>query len=238
MSKNLISIVKIGKVPYQAYTLPAIRNYAEKIGADLHFVTKMDPQYLGCVYCQKFQSVTHFINSDYDNLAVIDLDLIISPTCPDFFTDHSEGFWACATELQGHLSQKYSAGLKKVFGKEFLDKVRAAGHDYPYCSAGVWIMDQLFAKRVDPLLQRYPYLASGGDQAGMHWACYHTKSPVNHLNRIWNCVPRLLPKVLARGEKPHILHFGGQKNLSTRMANTAKKFPECADWGFKLKGVN
>jgi len=124
MKDNLVLTISIGEY-YEKLgkvTLPSIKKYAKKIGADFSNITENDPNYITQKY-NKFHIYT--LLNKYRRIIYLDIDLIIREDCPNLFdivpeTELgmlNEGKYAPRTEYIVQASEYYKEPLKDWDGK-------------------------------------------------------------------------------------------------------------------------
>jgi lipopolysaccharide biosynthesis glycosyltransferase len=85
---RLIATYNIGNLPYAEYTVPFMRRYAEKVGAD--FVEHRDfpgrPAFGSAAHWFSIQAIKAFaVQEVYEQLLLVDADVLILPRCRDLF---------------------------------------------------------------------------------------------------------------------------------------------------------
>ncbi|WP_299414163.1 glycosyltransferase [Acaryochloris sp. IP29b_bin.148] len=85
MAKHAVITLCVGNLSYWTVTIPIIRNYSSKIGADFYNIThsKVTKENLHHPKLEKFQ-IYEFLNH-YDRILYLDSDMVIHPDCPNLF---------------------------------------------------------------------------------------------------------------------------------------------------------
>jgi hypothetical protein len=218
--RKLVATMKIGDVHYSKHTLSGIRDYARRCEADFHLIKEKDPRYEKCFSANKFQALTKLVEENYDTLLLLDLDILISPTAPNIFEQHSKGLWAMPA-FEG-MRKRYLSNLDRYLGKIPISLDASS-----YANAGVILIDRATATKLLPLLE--PPLGPWTEQGILHWACHQAGIPLHALAPEWNCMERLC----ATTPNPHVVHIAGKKkddHFRKRVANLAKAHPALGDW--------
>lgn len=124
LKDNLVLTISIGEYHQNLsnYTLPSIKKYADKIGADFINITENDPNYITQKW-NKFNIYT--LLNKYKRILYLDIDLIIREDCPNLFDIvpenklgmFNEGRYAARFEYLEQASNYYKEPLKKWEGK-------------------------------------------------------------------------------------------------------------------------
>lgn len=124
MKDNLVLTISIGEYHQKIskFTLPSIKRYADKIGADFINVTDFNPNYI----TQKWNKfyIYELLNT-YKRILYLDVDLIIREDCPSLFDIvpetklgmFNEGRYAPRLEYLEQASDYYKEVLPKWDGK-------------------------------------------------------------------------------------------------------------------------
>lgn len=124
MADNLVLTISIGEYHQKIskYTLPYIKKYAEKIGADFLNITEFKKEYI----TQKWNKFyIHELLNKYKRILYLDVDLIIREDCPSLFDIvpetklgmFNEGRYAPRLEYLQQASEYYKEELPKWNGK-------------------------------------------------------------------------------------------------------------------------
>lgn len=124
MKDNLVLTISIGDFHQNLsnYTLPSIKKYAKKIGADFLNITEKDPNYI----TQKWNKFhIHELLNKYKRILYLDIDLIVREDTPNLFDvvpDNklgmfNEGRYAARLDYLEQASTYYGEPLKKWDGK-------------------------------------------------------------------------------------------------------------------------
>lgn len=123
-NENLVLTISIGEfhVNLSKYTLPSIKKYAKKIGADFLNITENDPSFI----TQKWNKFhIHELLNKYKRILYLDIDLIIREDTPNLFDIvpetklgmFNEGRYASRFEYLEQASTYYGETLKKWNGR-------------------------------------------------------------------------------------------------------------------------
>ena len=122
--ENLVLTISIGNYykKISEYTLPFLKKYAEKIGADFINIDKFDGNYI----TQKWNKFhIHELLNKYKRILYLDIDMIIREDCPNLFEIvpenklgmFNEGKYVPRFEFLEQASEYYKEPLKKWNGK-------------------------------------------------------------------------------------------------------------------------
>jgi lipopolysaccharide biosynthesis glycosyltransferase len=123
MKDNLVLTISIGEFHNEVakWTLPSIKKYAKKIGADFINITENDPNFI----TQKWNKFhIHELLNKYKRILYLDVDLIVRDDCPDLFGIvpedklgmFNEGRFSPRFEYLQQASEYYGEPLKKWNG--------------------------------------------------------------------------------------------------------------------------
>lgn len=123
MKDNLVLTISIGEFHNEVakWTLPSIKKYAKKIGADFVNITENHPEFI----TQKWNKFyIHELLNKYKRILYLDVDIIVREDCPDLFElvpedklgMFNEGRFAPRFEFLQQASEYYGEPLKKWNG--------------------------------------------------------------------------------------------------------------------------
>lgn len=121
---NLVLTISIGNHyrEISELTLPSIKEYANKIGADFLNITERDPSFI----TQKWNKFSiHELLNDYQRIIYFDIDILIREDCPNLFDIvpkeklgmFNEGRYTARYEYLEQASEYYGEPLKPWNGK-------------------------------------------------------------------------------------------------------------------------
>jgi len=151
MSRQIITS-NIGGLWYAEYTLPAMRSYARKVGADLlvleEFPTRS--QYGEAPHWIILEAIKHFaLQDDYDHALMLDLDVVILPHCPDIFELAGDSIGVVPDMGIPDVDQPF-----RDWCQEWFDELPLDGS---YFNAGMIVISRAAAKRLlSVLTSPYP----------------------------------------------------------------------------------
>lgn len=242
--KRAIVVPSFGERPWVALTEANVRQYAEKIGADMHVVT--DSRYLEALalnfkegsgrknkraYALK-QYLPGVFLQEYDRVVLMDDTCLIAKDCPDIFS-------ACSSEVCGYTGTS-RAHAEKSFNeiKNFINDRNLQHIEYDperYMNSGVMVygkkcLPALCPREIalaSPLLQAdYPH------QTISYYLLNKFRIPMSKLDQRFNCSMMLeeseydrnmdeLPSLI---KKAWIYHFTGfWKNRSSLIRQLAER---------------
>jgi ADP-heptose:LPS heptosyltransferase len=121
--ENLVLTISIG--PYynkiSEYTLPSIKKYAERIGADFININEFKPEFI----TQKWNKFyIHELLNEYKRIIYLDIDILVREDCPNLFDVvppnklgmFNEGRYVPRYEFLEQASEYYKEPLKKWSG--------------------------------------------------------------------------------------------------------------------------
>jgi lipopolysaccharide biosynthesis glycosyltransferase len=124
MKEYLVFTISIGEYHQKIakYTIPSIKKYAEKIGADFINIKEVKKEYI----TQKWNKFhIHELLNDYKRILYLDIDLIIREDCPNLFDVvpenklgmFNEGRYSSRLDYLIQASEYYKEELPKWNGK-------------------------------------------------------------------------------------------------------------------------
>src|SRR5262245_24781743 len=87
---NLVATCNFGPLGYAEYTIPSMRRYAQRIGADfLEFTAFANLGIYGRAYGWFHVEAIRFlaVQCRYDAMLLLDADQLVMPGCPDLFAE-------------------------------------------------------------------------------------------------------------------------------------------------------
>ena len=118
MSKSLITTLVVGSEieALSEYTLPTMRAYAQKVGADFKVMGLTDITQRLSPYYEKNQ-IDNFLD-EYDRVLYIDSDILVVPDAPDLFAMHDgHSVMAVSVEHIYRAVEQEKASLNQVLGE-------------------------------------------------------------------------------------------------------------------------
>tara|TARA_R110002051_G_C8631395_1_gene484797 strand:- start:212 stop:928 length:717 start_codon:yes stop_codon:yes gene_type:complete len=177
MKTVIYTIVAGNAQEYAQYCIPSIAAYAKKIGSDFVILTEedKDPAYPTNHFII-YEAFKQFENSDYDQMAFMDADIIINPSTPSIFEEFKEGFWV----RQGWDWAKVAGYIHQYFGipKRMFPR---------YFSSGIVVSTKKEIKEVNQYLHAPWHIGPwGGDQGQLNYALTECSFNVNILPYRWH----------------------------------------------------
>lgn len=167
MDRQLIVTLATGQRGKEllAITGPAMRRYAEKVGARFHAVT--DPRLaVGWPHGAKFHIRKALTEGGYDRLVYLDADVLVAPDCPDLFEMvpathaglYDEGPDLIVNHARGNgpppewVNAEYAGVSPAVIGTIYRRRVSD-----PYYNAGIMVLSKAHAGVLDPPAGPVPF---------------------------------------------------------------------------------
>ncbi|HET6425599.1 MAG TPA: hypothetical protein VFG20_18055 [Planctomycetaceae bacterium] len=194
----------IGNLWYAQYTLPFMRQYAERVGAELCIEEEFPSwfQYGAMPHWIMVDSIKRFAAQDrYETGLFLDLDQLVTPSCPDVFNLIGDGAGVVADMGIPQVDGPFEDWCQEWFGEL---PQRGA-----YFNAGLLVISRNAARRLLSVLTA-PY--PDGYLPDNHYLNLKLtkREPVTWLPLEFNW---LAPQY-ADPEKHHIIHFvGGMKSM-------------------------
>ncbi len=174
-------------------TIPAIKQYAARIGADF-FVHPLAP---ACPYpsmhYQKIDMLNSALARRWDRILSMDIDILVNPHAADIFASHPEGNW---------LFNEYNADfpimdVSIAWSQEQFGKV--SWPPQTYYNSGVMLFERRDLERFlealqPPYASRFHHLPYGnltlqldmGEQDQFNWVIQRLSLEVGSLSHAWN----------------------------------------------------
>lgn len=148
---RLVATLNLGNLDYARHTIPCIRAYAHRTGADFWELTQFPRQadYGRSNHWMQVDIIKTFAAQDYyRQMLLLDADMLIAHDCPDLF-EICQDKWGIATDL----------GMPKVNDsfREWCDRLYGEAPEYgPYFNAGLMVIPLRLARQIAPTF-RGPY---------------------------------------------------------------------------------
>lgn len=198
MNRQVVTF-NIGSLWYAEHTLPFLRNYATRIGADFCVVDQFPSQlcYGGSAYWSLIDAIKRFaVQDEYDEALFIDLDVIITPQCPNLFD-----------VAAGRIGVVADMGIPEIN-----DSIRGYCHRWfqeapqegPFFNSGLLVIPKIAARRLLSILtEPYPF-EWPPDQIYLNLKITK-REPICWLPREFNW----LSSQYANVDEHHVIHFVG-----------------------------
>tara|TARA_R110001583_G_scaffold41583_2_gene132154 strand:- start:2396 stop:3115 length:720 start_codon:yes stop_codon:yes gene_type:complete len=177
--KTAIYTMCDGPPDYAEYCLPTIEHYAKKTGSDLIVMdnTSLLDEYPNNHFLL-YECYKHFVNSDYDRMLFMDVDILINPEAPNVFEVFPEGMWL----RQGWDWEKVANYAKSAFGED------VSSYAKRYYSCGFAVVGKPEAKKLVELFGTKPWVIGpwGGNQGQFNYFLSQTDIKVNVLPYKWH----------------------------------------------------
>lgn len=213
-SRRLVATSVVGDLPFARETVPRIRKYAREIGADFRLVTRFEnrDQYHGSAYYLAVDLLRRFSRqTEYEELLLLDADVLIGREVPDVFPDlhGAEIAWA-ADNCHETQDSHFKEWLEK---NEFSMELHTPGGTY--YNSGVILISLEGARKLD-FSGPYP-VCPWYDQDFLNLRICQAGLEVKQLDRSWNFWPEgQIYQDLAGGRFLHLV--GPRKSLVSRYA--------------------
>jgi len=149
---NLLSTLTIGDPWYAQYTVPWMRRYASRCGADFLEIRQRHAYTMEstCMAWARLDALARFARqTDYERLMVVDADCVILPHCPDLFAQTENRIRAVADMGTPAVDARYVEWCRHFLGA-------APRHDQ-YFNAGMILIGRKAAQALLPhLVGPYP----------------------------------------------------------------------------------
>jgi len=166
-----------------AITLPVIKEYAEKCGADFKILDQEPPIWTTESPPRPHYRIMEFYNlfDEYDRILSCDCDLIINKTCPNIFEEVPKDCIGSIYEDVGRAQAHRRGQIKKV-QEEFGD----VGWTEGYINTGFAVFSKIHKKIFQPIDGKHYFMGFGIDDVHL---CYHIHKynfKIHQLNFKWN----------------------------------------------------
>lgn len=149
---NLLCTLTIGEPWYSRYTVPWMRRYADRCGADFLEIRQRHEhaKESSCVAWGKLDALALFARqTTYEWLMLIDADCVILPQCPDLFAEAGDPIRAAPDMGMPTVSLRYIEWCRHFFGE-------IPRHNQ-YFNAGMLLLSRPVTERLLPhLVGPYP----------------------------------------------------------------------------------
>ena len=212
---RLVATINFGSVWYAEQTVPFMRRYAQRIGADFLEITRFaNPAVFGPnPIWAKIEAIQFLASqSRYRSMLLLDADILILPTCPDIFQQDV-----------GNIAIVQDMGIPNVddrfrqWCRHYFDATPANG---PYFNSGVLVINKQAAVRCASILKG-PY--PNGWAAEQH---YLNLMLPRHEQLTWlpHSFNWLAPQFRDGSLKQNLVHFvGDHKKLLPDFVKFAEK---------------
>ena len=168
-----------GPPDYAEYCMPSIENYAKKTNSDLIVMDNSNllPEYPNNHFLL-YECYKDFVNSDYDRMLFLDVDILINPDTPNVFEEFPEGMWM----RQGWEWDKIVHYAWHAFGED------VRNYADRYYSCGFAIVGKPEATKLVEQFGTKPWVIGpwGGNQGQFNYYLSQTDIDVNILNYRWH----------------------------------------------------
>jgi hypothetical protein len=168
-----------GTPDYAPYCLPTIEHYAKKTNSDL---VVMDNSNMLAEYPNNhfllYECYKHFVNSDYDRMLFLDVDILINPDAPNVFEEFPEGMWL----RYGWNWQTVANYARMAFNED------VSRYSDRYYSCGFAVVGKPEAQKLVNLFGTKPWVIGpwGGNQGQFNYFLSQTDIDVNVLPIRWH----------------------------------------------------
>jgi len=182
--KVLLSTLAINDPNYGNYTIPIFKNYAKKYNFDFYIHKELNNK-TNRLHYEKFEIIRKFLNSNYDLLIYLDLDILIKNNCDnilDYYEINNNEVLA-VRDMNVHditpVTNYYNSGVlifNKISAKTIIDNFNES-KKFPYEPIKLLIFDKL----------QNTTISTNGEQH--YFNLLFKKLKVKEMNNNWNYAP-------------------------------------------------
>lgn len=226
--KKLIATRSDGKINNMTkLTLPIIKNYADKCGADFKILDGEPPIWTTEHPPRPHYRIMEFYNlfEKYDRILSCDCDLIINKNCPDIFEEVPFDYVGSIYEDVGSATE-HRRGQIRAIQEEFGD----VGWTEGYINTGFAVFSKIHREIFQPINSKHYFMGFGIDDVHL---CYHIHKygfKIHQLDFKWNHMTMFSEpwNNYANRFDSYVLHYAGagtyeEKNRTNQIEVDLKK---------------
>lgn len=210
--KNIIFIVNLDEKkkegrnnPYK-YGIDSWKKWADKKGYEVFVLTDRvyEEEYMNANW-HKTYALTLLENSgiDYDQVLIVDADIIVNPNCPDFFKESDGKF--CAVMNDG-CYEWVNRSIKK-YGEYLFENISIK--NWQYFNSGFVIVNKSHLSFFEKVHKFYNENVDKFKHAQEEFKVGNDQTPLNYLTKLFNVDVKILPNCYNLQDmfRKNLLHF-------------------------------